>query len=212
MKYTKLLSAFFTVLAAVSVVLTAVGYVCFHSKPPMLLTSTEDAEARTELLMESVCSANYTSAGEVLHGKPELQWNTVTSSPLSTQLWQAYTSSMTYEFSGPCYSTESGIFRDVTVTALDISALSPKIQERFDLLMEPYLAESKRNSDIYDENGIMRQDFTANLLYQAIDEILGEDIVPVDRQITLELVFDDGQWWVVPSKPLMEIIVGVITS
>ena len=100
----------------------------------------------------------------------------------------------------------------MTFTALDISALEPKIQERFDLLMEPYLAESKHNYEIYDENGVMRQDFTENILYQAVDEILLEDNARTDYQITLELVFQDGKWLVVPNQTLIDIIAGVMTK
>ena len=210
MKYTKFLSVLFAVIAALLIVSTAVGYAVFHSAPPMIGTSTNAAEAVSEELIDSICNMDYTAAGEILYGKPALQWAAETASPLSTQLWTAYTNSMTCEFSGPCYATEAGIFRDVTVTALDISALSPKIQERFDLLLEPYLAESRRNTEIYDENGIMRQDFTAGVLYQAIDEILSEDNAHAVHTITLELVFEDGQWWVVPSQSLIDVVVGIM--
>ena len=56
----------------------------------------------------------------------------------------------------------------------------------------------------------MRQDFTAGVLYQAIDEILSEDNAHAVHTITLELVFEDGQWWVVPSQSLIDVVVGIM--
>lgn len=210
MKNAKFLSIFFAVIAVVMIAATAVGYVCFHRQPPMLQTPIEDAEARTEMLMEAICSGDYAAAGESLYGKPELQWDQETAAWLSTRLWQAYGESMSYAFSGSCYATGSGIYRDVTITALDVPALSPKIQERFDLLLEPYLTVSRYDSEIYDENGVLLQDFTADILHQAVEQILLEENASVDYQITLELTFQDGQWWVVPEQPLIDIIAGVM--
>ena len=212
MKYAKYLSVLFAVIAVVLMAATAIGYVCFHSEPPMIQTPVEEAEARTEMLMEAICRADYTAVGESLYGKPELQWDQETAAWLSTQLWQAYTDSMSYKFSGPCYTTESGIFRDVTITALDVPALSPKIQERFQLMLEPYLTVSRYDPEIYDENGVLRQEFTADMLHQAVEQILLEDNACTEYQITLELTFQDDQWWVVPKEPLIDIIAGVMTQ
>lgn len=210
MKYAKFLSIFFAVIAVVMIAATAIGYICFRHEPPMIQTPIQEAEARTEMLMEAICSGDYAAAGESLHGKPELQWDQKTAAWLSTRLWQAYGESMSYTFSGPCYATESGIYRDVTITALDVPALSPKIQERFDLLLEPYLTVSRYDSEIYDENGVLLQEFTADILHQAVEQILLEENTSTDYQITLALTFQDGQWWVVPEQSLIDIIAGVM--
>lgn len=210
MKYAKYLPIIFAVVAAVLVVATVIGYVCFHREPLTIQTPLEDAEARAELLMESICQGDYAAAGESLCGEPELQWDQETAAWLSTQLWQAYADSMSYEFCGPCYVTGSGIFRDVTVTALDVPALSPKIQERFDQLLEPYLLVSRYDSEVNEKDGALRQEFTADILHQAVEEILQEENACTDCRITLELVFQDGQWWVVPDQSLIDIIAGVM--
>ena len=205
-------SVLFAVIAVVLVVATAVGYVCFHNEPPMIQTSIEGAEAKTEMLMEAICGGDNTAVRESLYGTPDLQWNQDSAAWLSTRLWSAYTNSMSYAFSGPCYATESGIFRDVTVTALDVPALHPKIQEQFQLLLEPYLTVSRYDSEVNDENGDLRQEFTAEVLHQAVEQILLEDNACADYQITLELTFQDGQWWVVPKQSLIDIIAGVMTK
>ena len=212
MKYVKYLPIIFAAIAVVLIVATVIGYVCFHQEPPMIQTPVEDAEIRTEMLMEAVCRADYSAAAESLYGEPELQWNRETASELGALLWQAYSSTMSYEFSGPCYATGSGIFRDVTVTVLDIPALSPKIQEQFQLLMEPHLSEAKYGSEAFDENGALRQEFAADMLRQAVEQILQEDNACTSHQVTLELVYQNGQWWVVPERTLIDIISGVVTQ
>ena len=213
MKFAKFLSIFFAVIAVALIVATAMGYVRFHREPPMIQTPVEEAEIRTELLMEAICRGDYAAAAESLYGKPELQWNQESASELGELLWQEYSSSMSYAFSGPCYVTPSGIFRDVTVTVLDIPVLGPKIQERFELLMAPYLEEARYDSEAFDENGVLRQDFAVSVLRRAAEHILYHYTNDcASYQITLELVFENGQWWVVPQRTLIDIVAGVTTQ
>lgn len=212
MKISKYLSVFFAVMAAAVIAATAISYAQLHQTPPMIQTPVEEAQSRTEMLLEALCQGDYAAAGESLYGSPELQWNQETASELGTLLWQAYSSTMSYEFSGSCYATGSGIFRDVTITVLDVPALSPKIQERFQLLMEPHMADAQYDSEAFDEHGVLRQEFAANMLRQAVEQTLQEDNACVSYPVTLELVFQNGQWWVVPERALIDIVAGVMTN
>ena len=212
MKLRKYLSAVFAVMAAALILATAVGYVCFHKAPPMIGMPVEEADLKAEQLMDAICRGDYAAAGESLYGKPELGWNREAASQLGDQLWQAYSGTMSYEFSGHCYATGSGIFRDVTVIVLDIPALNPKIQERFEQLMEPHLVEARYDSEVFDENGALRQAFAADLLSQAVEQILQENAVFSCYQISLELIYQNGQWWVVPGDALIDIIAGAMTQ
>lgn len=212
MKNAKNLPLLFAAIAAVLIVATVIGYAGFQHHPAMILTSLQGADARSETLMEAICSKDYAAAGESLQGKPALQWDQETATQLSTQLWTAYADSVSYEFSGPCYATASGIFRDVTVTALDVPALGPKIQERFSQLLKPYLLVSRYDSEINDENGNLRPEFTAKLLQQAVEQTLQQDSASTEYRITLELVFQNGRWWVVPAQPVIDLIAGAMTQ
>ena len=211
MKITKFLSAFFAVMAVALIVATVAGYVYFHQTPPMIQTPLEDAEVRTELLMEALCQGDYTGAAESLYGNPELQWNPEAASELGALLWKAYSGSMSYEFAGPCYATGDGLFRDVTVTVLDIPALCQKVGERFQALMEPYLVEVQYGSEAFDENGVLRQEFSAGKLRKAVEQVLLLRNSYASYQITLELVHQNGQWWVLPKQTLVDIVAGVVT-
>lgn len=212
MKLAKFLSVFFAVAAVALIVATIVGYVCFHQNPPMIQTPVEDAEIRSEVLMDALCQGDFSSAGESLYGNPELQWNQETATELGVLLWQAHVDAMSYEFAGPCYATESGIFRDVTITVLDVAALRPKIQGQFLLLMDPYLADAQFDSEAFDAEGALRQEFAAEKLRQAVELILQKDNACTSHQVTLELVFQNGQWWAVPKRALVDIVTGVVTQ
>lgn len=209
MKLAKWLSLFFAVLAVALIMVTAVAFVRFYQKPPMIQTPVEAAEIRTETLMEAICRGDYAAAGESLYGSPELQWDPDTASELGALLWEAYSGTMSYEFSGPCYANGSGIYRDVTVTALDIPALCQRIEERFQVLMEPYLAEAQYDSEAFDENGVLRQDFAAGKLRKAAEQVLLLRNSYASHPVTLEVVYQNGQWWVVPSRALTDIVAGV---
>lgn len=213
MKFAKVLSVFFALIAVALIVATAVGYDRFHQEPPMIQTPIEKAEIRTELLMDAICCGDYAAAKESLCGEPELQWNRETASELGALLWQEYSSTMSYAFDGPCYVTGAGVFRDVTVTVLDIAALRPKIQERYQLLMDPYLDEARYDSEAFDENGNLRQDFAAAVLQQAAEQmVLYYENAYTSYQITLELVLQNGQWWVVPTRTLIDVVAGAVTQ
>ena len=212
MKLEKYLSAIFAVLAVALIAATAAGYMYFHQTPPMIQVPQEDAEVRAELLMESLCQGDYAAAGESLYGSPELQWDPEAASELGALLWEAYSGSMTYEFSGPCYATGDGLFRDVTVTVLDIPALCQKVGERFQALMEPYLVEVEYGSEAFDENGVLRQEFSEGKLRKAVEQVLLLRNSYASHQITLELVYQNGQWWVMPKQNLIDIVAGVVTQ
>ena len=211
MKIAKCLSVFFLLIAVAVIAVTAMAYVKFYQAPPMIQTPVEEAEKRAEMLMDAICQGDYSAAGESLYGNPELQWNRETASQLGALLWEEYSTTMSYEFAGPCYATGAGIFRDVTVTVLDIPALRPKIQERFQALMDPYLTDVQYDSEAFDENGALRQDFAADKLHKAVSQILLLNNSYTSHQITLELVFENGQWWVVPAQSLIDIVAGVTT-
>ena len=103
-------------------------------------------------------------------------------------------------------------YLNVTMTVLDIPALSPKIQERFLLLMEPYLADARYDSEAFDENGVLRQDFAADVLRRAVQQTLLLEDASASYRITLELVYRDGQWWVLPERNLIDIVAGAMTQ
>lgn len=212
MKTARFLSAFFALLAVVLIAATGIGYVRFHDAPPMILTPVEEVENRTEALMEAFCRGDYAAARESLYGRPELRWDPDAASELGTVLWEAFGSAVAYEFSGECYASGSGIFRDVVITVLDVPAMIPQIQEHFQFLLEQYTAGARRNAEALDEEGNIREEFMKKVLCEAAQQAVRENSIYAKRQITLALLYQDGQWWVVPDQELIALVTGVMTQ
>ena len=59
----------------------------------------------------------------------------------------------------------------------------------------------------------MRQDFAADVLQQAAEQmVLYYENAFTSYQITLELVLQNGQWWVVPTRTLIDVVAGAVTQ
>lgn len=203
MKTAKFLSAVFAVLGAVLVIGTAVLSFTSLDAPVRLLSSMENAEEKTEALMDAICQGNYTSAASVMYGRPELDAGQTPSSELGVLLWDAYGDSLSYEFTGGCYATDSGVARDVTITALDISAVMEPLEEHYRKLLQE--AEGSDSYDMSDEN---REAFVMGVLCDAAAEVLEESDYLTSRSVTLNLTCQDGQWWILPEQELLNVISG----
>ena len=68
-----------------------------------------------------------------------------------------------------------------------------------------------RSRTASDENGVLRQELGESILRQAVELTLQEDHAFASYKITLELVYRNGQWWVMPSSSLTDIVAGVTT-
>lgn len=208
MKLANILSKVFALVAAGLILAVAVGYNRYCDTPLMILTSMEQPEKQTEILMEAICKGDYAAAENVLYGHPKLEWNPEQASELGTVIWDAFDNSISYEFSGGCYASSSGIFRDVTVTKLDIPALIPKIQECFQQLLAQRSTEYQKLSDVLDENGNYHESFVMGVLMEASEQVLQENNSVSRWNLTLKLIRQDGQWQIVPSQQLISIISG----
>jgi hypothetical protein len=67
-------------------------------------------------------------------------------------------------------------------------------------------------SEVYGPNNDYREDFVMAVLRDAVQEALAEDAKSTTVSITLELVYADSQWWVVPSDELIRAISGGIAK
>ncbi len=207
MKLTKGIGLFFALLAAV-LILGTVG-LCLRSldAPVKLLASAQDAEARTETLMEALVQGDYDGVSSVLYGQPSLGGDEEPSQEIGVLLWEAYGSSISYTFDQGCYATDTGLARDVTVTALDISAVMAPLEERFNDLLEEQAAEEDP-SVVYDEDDGYREEFVMAVLAQAAEQVLTQGSYLSSQTVTLELTCQDGQWWVVPGTELLRLLSG----
>ena len=162
MKRTNVLSALFGVFFVLLLAATAVLAVSARNSSPVMAGALERAEVRTEALMDAICAGDYAAAEKLISGRPDLEIDRDPSNPLSLVLWEAYIERLSYEFRGDCYYDDYGVYRDVTVTLLDISAVMEQLQSRSAMILSGKAIANPEAA--YDGNGGYRQEFVMQAL------------------------------------------------
>ena len=77
-------------------------------------------------------------------------------------------------------------------------------------MLEKRVEEAADISEVYDENNEYREEFVMDVLYEAARQALEEDAVTRTVELTIQLVYSEGQWWVVADSALLDAISGGI--
>lgn len=182
----------------------------FKHASPILVEQPQAARAQAAQLLDAVCEEDMGKASGLLYGTPSLGANRDPADAVGNALWDAFIDSMTYEIKSDCYATDSGVALDVTITALDFNSVTETLRTRSQVKLEARVAAAENAEDVYDENGDYREDFVMQVLYDSALDALAQDARLVSKDVTMSLVFDDGQWWIVPESSLLEAISGGI--
>lgn len=182
----------------------------FKQASPILVEQPQAARAQAAQLLDAVCEEDMSKAASLLYGTPGLGADRDPADAVGNLLWDAFIGSMEYEINSDCYATDSGVALDVTITALDLNSVTETLKNRSQVKLETRVAEAKDASEVYDDNGDYREDFVMQVLYDSAVDALAQDAKLVSKDVTLSLVFDDGQWWVMPESSLMDAISGGI--
>lgn len=203
-----------------SVLLAAVGlsaaaaavYLClqFVDAKPMLLTPPDEARNRVVALMDAVSEGDYQQASQSIYGTPDLGVNREAADEIGVMIWNAFEGSISYELLGDCYTTEQGLAQNVSVTCLDVTSVTVNLKERSQTLLEQRVSEAEDVSEIYDENNEYREDFVLAVLRDAVADALKEDAKQRNVELTVNLSYQDGQWWVIADEALLNAISGGI--
>ena len=195
------------ILAAVSVIFLSIR--CVDTKP-ILLTPPEAALEQLSDMLDAVCDSDYAAASTYILGTPDLGADAATQDALGQILWNSFVQSMNYQLEGECYTTDDGLAQDITFTYLDITSITNTLRERSQVMLEQRVAEAEDISQVYNENNEYREDIVMEILYAATEAALAEDARTVTVDLTVNLKFRDGQWWVVADTALLDAISGGI--
>lgn len=213
MKVSTFFSALFALLGTAIAVLTV--FLCLHclSREPQLLEVPRMAVERVDALFQAVCDDDYPAAAAVIYGQPDLgQQRSEDEEGISDYIWDAFVDSMGYELVGDCYATDSGVAQKVQVTYLDITSVTDTLRDRARDLLQQRMEQAEDVSEIYDENNEYRQDFVDAVVAEAAREALKKDVRYVETELTINLVYHRGQWWILADDALMQVISGGITQ
>ena len=205
MKNTKQLSTLFALLGVILLIATVALSFATRNMPTLLVRTSPKATQCTQDFMDAIDREDYAAASTLLAGQPQLDPSSESESALSDLLWEAYHSTFSYEFTSECYATETGLARDVRITALDIPAVMTVLEERTPKLLEQRVATTDGNL-VYDKNNNYREDFVMDVLHDCAASILAKDQPCTSWDITLHLDFQNGQWQILPEPALMNVI------
>ncbi len=183
----KRLSKLFAFLAAFAATTTIL--VCFTAltAPARVLAPSENAAARVEDFMGAVCNGDFGEANAMLLGQSALEESQGFPDPRSAVLWDVYIDSLSCGPIGGGYPTDHGLAWDLTVTRADLPALAQALDAR------------------YPEDG---DAVTEETLKACLDQLGEEAPAAVTGTLTLELVRNDGQWWILPDNALLDLLTG----
>lgn len=208
MKIRHIFCAIFALLGIALAALTV--QVSFDNREADTVLVETPPEAREALLgvLEGVSNGDYTSAEKYIYGNPSLGVDREPEDEVGKLIWRAFVGSISYELSGDCYATDDGLAQNVVLTSLDIDSVTATLGERSRLRLEEMVEEARDTAQIYDENNEYREEVVMQALHEAAQQALSQDAKTKTKTLTIRLVFNDEQWWVVCDNALLQAISG----
>lgn len=177
---------------------------------PVLLTQPEAARSQITDTMDALCGGDYEAAGSRMYGTPDLGMDREAAEPVGRLIWDAFVESLSYELTGECYTTDTGLAQDMVIRGMDIGSVTATLQVRSQALLEQRVAEAKNPAELYDDNNEYREDLVMEVLYEATRQALEQDACQTEWNVTVNLIYENGQWWIMPEDALLEAISGGI--
>lgn len=210
MKIRNLISYLFAGIFAAAATLAVFCCVRFADAKPILLTAPHNARNKAAAMMDAVCCGDYDVVSQSILGTPDLGLDKAPEGEVAAMLWDAYLGSMSYELVGESYATENGVAQKVVFTSLSLDDVTAGWNQRAQELLEQRVQAAENTSDIYDENYEYREDFIMDVLQDAAVASLEDNPKIVTQELTIELQYQEGQWWVVADKALLDALFGGI--
>lgn len=208
MKIAKFFAGIFAALGAVLMV-GAIGLSLMSLDAPARVGKVPEAVTNlSQTLMDAVSGGDFASAGALMYGQPDLGAGQGSTDAVETMLWEAFTDSIRYEFTGACYVTETGFARDASITTLDIATAADAIAEQARALLTQRVENAQEMEELYDEENNFREELIQEVLLEGARQALQERGQTVTTQVTLRFLYRDGQWWAVPDQALLKAISG----
>lgn len=207
MKIARVFSGIFGVLGMVVMVLSIVLCLISLDAEPKLKELPEGAVACAQELQQAVAKADFEAVSHLLYGQPELGSEQELTDAAKQQIWEAFADSLSLNYEGSCYATNSGIGCKAVVTALDIASVTGSISGRAHGLMTQRVEQAEDMEELYDESNNFRPELVEEVLQQAVTEAL-EAGETVTRNVTLTLVCEDGQWYAAADEAFLQAISG----
>lgn len=212
MKKRRIIAGLLTALGMALIIGTVwIVTLAIQAKPVMLIRPVAAVD-RARDMMTAVCSGDYETASSMMYGTPNLGTCPEDSSPAVDVIWEAFLESLDYTVLGDCYATDSGVAVDVSIRYLDVPGAIEGLDIYAQALLGQRIAAAEDSMEIYDESNNFRQELVTEILQDAASQVLEENKKYQEQTIPLYMVFDQGEWWVVPGADLLNVLSGSISG
>ena len=177
---------------------------------PELLEEPATARQQVQTMFDALCEGDYDTVSACLYGQPRFGMDREAADPVGRLFWNAVTESFSWESRGDFHATDSGVSLAVAVCAVDIDSLTRNLRDRAQTLLEERVQAAENTGEIYDENNEYRTEFVMAVLHDAAADALEEDAEMIRWELTLNLIYENGQWWIMPEPELLEALSGGI--
>ena len=209
MKVAKFFAVIFAVLGVLLLV-GSMGWILVSRDAQVhVLEVPQGAVQCSEAFASALENGDLAAAAERMYGQPDLGIDGAISDGETALVWEAFLDQMEFTFTGKCYVVENGFARDASVAVLDIASVTQKLPELTQKLINQKIASAVELEEIYDEDGRFHQELADQILREALQKALTEDVDMIRRDVTVKLVNRDGAWWVVPDQTLLQTISGI---
>lgn len=204
---------FFAVIFAVLGSLLLVGSMGFlllsRNAQVRVLEVPQEAVACSESFAQVLNGGDPAAAAELIYGQPDLGLVWTGSDPEAAMVWAAFTSRISFSYTGKCYVVDNGFARDASITTLDVTESIRKLPEYTQDMINQKIASVTELEEIYDEEGRFHQELADQILQNALNQTLTQDVQTVSRDVTVKLVNREGKWWIVPDQALLQALSGL---
>lgn len=199
----KLFSSLFAVVGTLLMAGTAVLCLLSLNAQPHVLVFPQEASQQAQAFAEAVSQGDLESAGQYLYGQPELTADTQWDDPAKSQIWDAYLESLSCAPTQDPKAEDDVIRWQVQIKMLDISALMESWQQQTSAILasqEPVQGE--------EETTEQQEEAISAALSKGLEKALAGERKTLTREVTLNLIYREGQWWVSPDTALLQLLSG----
>lgn len=188
--------------------LSAIVAFAARNNSPQMLVNPNGANKAAQSMLSAVCSGDYSAASSFMYGRPSLGSRPEDGSLAVELLWTAFLDSLEYEISEDCYVRETGVSLDVKLRSLDIAAVIQGMEIHAKEQLGRRVAAADDVTELYDSDNNFHQEIIDQILRDATMQSLAENKTYLEHTITLDLVFEQGRWWVLPNETLQSVLSG----
>ena len=200
----KLFSSLFAVVGTLLMAGTAVLCLLSLNAQPHILEFPQEASLQAQAFGEAVTQGDLEAAGKCLYGQPDLTADEPWQDPAKTKIWEAYLESLSCVPIQDPEAEDDGIRWQVQIRMLDMGALMESWQQQ----TEAILAAKEGAQQETQTEDQEREEEISDALTQGLEKALAGERKTLNREVTLNLIYREGQWWVSPDTALLQLLSG----